>query len=147
MLNIQPVIPIGLTDNWNLITRTIMPVLYIEDLSDGQTTLGIGDGNTWGLGDINFTGYVSPANPGRVIRGVGPSLSVPSATDDLLGSRKWSGGLGAVALAMPKPWTLGVRVRRKISNFRTHSIYRGTGGRRYSRSGSIICYCLRPGRL
>ncbi|MEA3467217.1 MAG: neuromedin U [Thermodesulfobacteriota bacterium] len=112
LLNIQPVIPLDLTENWNLITRTIVPVLYVEDLSDGQTTTGIGDGNTWGLGDINFTGYISPAKPGKVIWGVGPSLSVPSATDDLLGSRKWSGGLGAVALAMPKPWTLGVLVRQ-----------------------------------
>ena len=79
--NVQPVIPISLTEDWNLITRTIMPIIKQPDL---QTT----SEDTWGIGDTNLTAFVSPSAAGPLIWGVGPSLLLPTATDEVLGSRK-----------------------------------------------------------
>ena len=75
--NIQPVLPIGLSKNWNLITRTILPVI---------SQPAPGTDRTNGLGDLNFTGFISPKKPGKVIWGVGPALIFPTATDDVLGT-------------------------------------------------------------
>ena len=112
-LNIQPVIPITV-GNWNLINRVIVPLIDTPGLVTG--TPGIpnpvqGDGAT-GLGDINYSVFVSPAEPGKVIWGVGPSLMMDTATDDQLGSGKWSTGPTAVVLIQPKPWTLGLLGRQ-----------------------------------
>ena len=70
ILNIQPVVPLNLTDDWNLITRTIVPILRQPDLA--KTT-----GSTSGLGDINLSLFASPANSGPVIWGLGPVLQFP----------------------------------------------------------------------
>ena len=113
VLNIQPVYPISAGD-WNIITRTIVPIIYVPDPTDGideHLPHHEGPGDTFGLGDINFSAYFSPAKPGKVIWGVGPSLTVPSATDDTIGSEKWSVGPAAVALVAPKPWVIGGLVR------------------------------------
>jgi hypothetical protein len=71
----------------------------------------IGFGDTFGLGDINITSFVSPADSKKIIWGVGPSLSIPSATDDVLGSGKWSAGPSLVALTIRKPWLVGALTR------------------------------------
>lgn len=112
VLNIQPVYPIGLGD-WNIITRTIAPIIYIPDPTDGIEHLPNHErpGDKFGLGDINFSAYLSPAKPGKVIWGLGPTLTVPSATDDLIGAEKWSAGPAAVALVAPKPWLFGALMR------------------------------------
>lgn len=113
VLNIQPVIPVTLGD-WNLINRTIAPVIYLPDLTRGLESLpeGIDGGSSFGLGDINHTVFVSPAQPGEVIWGIGPSITLPTATDDELGSEKWSAGPSAVVLITPKPWVAGALVRQ-----------------------------------
>ena len=98
ILNIQPVLPFGIAKNWNLITRTILPVI---------SQPAPGDERTNGLGDLNSTGWISPKAPGKVIWGVGPSLIFPTATDDVLGSDKWSAGPSVVVLTMPGPWVIG----------------------------------------
>lgn len=100
MLNIQPVIPLKLSEDWNLITRTIVPVIY-------QPELVRGTGSEFGLGDINATLFLSPAKPGKVIWGVGPIFSFPTATDKVLGTDKWSAGPSAVALMIRGPWVVG----------------------------------------
>ena len=82
ILNIQPVVPFALTDNINLITRTIAPVI-------SQPGIRPGDDRITGLGDINFTAFLSPANSGKFIWGVGPSAIFPTATADALGSENW----------------------------------------------------------
>jgi hypothetical protein len=112
-LNIQPVIPV-IVGEWNLINRVIMPLIDTPGMVTG--TPGIpspvpGDGAT-GLGDINYSLFVSPAEPGKVIWGIGPSLMMDTATDDQLGSGKWSTGPTAVILVQPKPWTLGLLGRQ-----------------------------------
>ena len=57
ILNIQPVIPITINPDWNLITRTIMPLIWQPGFYPGQ-------GTSFGLGDIQMTGFVSPSKPG-----------------------------------------------------------------------------------
>jgi len=112
-LNIQPVIPVTVGD-LNLINRAIIPIIDSPGAIPGTPNIPNpvpGDG-AFGLGDINYSLYLSPADPGKVIWGVGPSLTLPTATDDQLGSGKWSGGISAVALTQPKPWTLGVIARQ-----------------------------------
>jgi len=100
--NIQPVIPFEVNNDWNLITRTIIPVISQDEVVPGE-------GSQFGLGDINMSLFFSPKKPtaGGVIWGVGPVLVFPTATDSLLGSKKWSAGAGGVALTMRGPWTFG----------------------------------------
>jgi hypothetical protein len=114
VLNIQPVIPVTV-GSWNIINRTIAPVIYLPDLAAGvaEVPSQIRSGNDkFGLGDINHTVYFSPAASGPVIWGIGPSITLPTATDNLLGSEKWSAGPAAVLLAQPGPWTVGTLVRQ-----------------------------------
>jgi hypothetical protein len=101
--NIQPVIPIEWGDNWNLITRTIMPVISQNDIAPGT-------GSQFGLGDINLSLFFSPREPtsSGLIWGVGPVLLLPTATDSLLGAKKWGAGPAGVALTMRGPWTMGI---------------------------------------
>jgi hypothetical protein len=113
VLNIQPVIPFTVGD-WNIISRTIAPLIDLPDLTSGLPELpeGVNGGSTFGLGDINQSFYLSPAQPGPIIWGIGPSLTLPTATDENIGSEKWSAGPAAVVLAQPGPWVVGSLVRQ-----------------------------------
>ena len=97
VLNIQPVYPVNV-GNVNIINRIILPVMY--------QPLGKDDSES-GLGDIQYSMFFSPADSGKLIWGIGPSFSLPTATDDALGTGKWSAGPSVVALAMPGRWVLG----------------------------------------
>jgi hypothetical protein len=103
ILNVQPVIPFKLTQDWNLISRTIMPLIYQPELAPGV-------GDVFGLGDIQQSLFLSPAKPGKLIWGIGPILQFPTATDDSLGQGKWGAGPTAVALAMHGPWVFGALI-------------------------------------
>jgi len=103
ILNIQPVIPFKLTEDWNLISRTIVPLIYQPELAPGV-------GEVFGLGDIQESLFLSPAKPGKVIWGLGPIFQFPTATDDSLGQGKWGAGPTAVALTVHGPWVLGALV-------------------------------------
>jgi hypothetical protein len=107
-LEIEPVIPLKLNDDWNLITRTVIPVVE-------QPTLAPGVGNVTGLGDIQPSFYLSPAKPGAVIWGIGPSFSFASATDRSLGSGKDSAGLSAAALTIQGHWLVGLLITDVVS--------------------------------
>lgn len=112
-LNIQPVVPVTVGD-WNLVNRAIVPLIDLEGSVAGTPNIpnpSSGDGAS-GLGDINYSIYFSPVKIGKVIWGAGPSLNLPTASDDQLGSGKWSGGLTAVALAQPKFGSLGILGRQ-----------------------------------
>ena len=101
-LNIQPVIPISLNEDWNLISRTILPVVSQSDVfSEGSSQSGIGD--------IVQSLFFSPALPTEsgIIWGAGPVVLIPTASDDLLGTKKWGVGPTAVILKQEKQWTLG----------------------------------------
>lgn len=102
LLNIQPVIPFTLNENWNLITRTIVPVVY-------QDALFAGSNSEFGLGDTTLSLFLSPKEgPGGWIVGAGPVLLLPTATDDLLGLDQWGAGPTAVVLRQEMGWTYGL---------------------------------------
>ena len=101
ILNVQPVWPFTISENWNLITRTIIPVVSQPDVLTG------GEGRTNGLGDTTFTGFFSPKDSGNLTWGIGPVLLFPTATDDALGSDEWGAGPSVVLLAMPGHWVVG----------------------------------------
>jgi hypothetical protein len=113
ILNVQPVIPINLGD-WNLINRTIVPFASVSGEIGGLPGLpeGTKGGRVWGLGDINHTSFLSPANSGPITWGVGPSIQLPTATDSQLGTEKWSIGPSAVFLVQPAPWSIALLVRQ-----------------------------------
>jgi hypothetical protein len=100
ILNIQPVMPFGLNDNWNFITRTIIPVI-------SQPGITPGDSRTFGLGDTTFTGWMSPKNSGKWIWGAGGALVIPTSTDSDLGNGEWALGPSVVLLTMPGKWVIG----------------------------------------
>lgn len=105
LLNVQPVIPTSLTDDWNLISRTILPLVDQSDVAD--------DGSQSGLGDTVQSFFFSPKAPtsGGWIWGVGPAALLPTATDDLLGQDQWGLGPTAVALKQTQAgWTYGALV-------------------------------------
>lgn len=97
--NFKPVIPFSLNKEWNLITRTLVPVVYAESPDEG------GPSKT-GLGDIKATVYFSPNKPLEGwFWGLGPGLILPSATDSTLGSEKWSGGPTGAVVRVVANWT------------------------------------------
>lgn len=101
ILNIQPVIPMRISENWNLISRIITPIIY-----QPTTTQPVNQGAA-GFGDLNPSLFFSPAKPHKIIWGVGPTLVFPTATNSILGQGKWSMGPSIVVLAQPGKWTLG----------------------------------------
>ncbi|MGA0845055.1 MAG: transporter [Luteolibacter sp.] len=98
--NIQPVIPFELNEQWNLISRTIVPVVDQNGItSDGST-------NAFGLSDTLQSFFFSPASS-EPIWGFGPVFLIPTASDSLLGIEKWGVGPTAVLLEQQGPWTYG----------------------------------------
>jgi hypothetical protein len=100
-INVQPVIPLSLSEDWNLISRTILPIVHLSDIPPGNDESG--------LGDITQSLFFSPAQPTSrgIVWGAGPVLLLPTATDELLGSEKWGAGPTAVLLKQSGPWTVG----------------------------------------
>lgn len=101
-INVQPVIPFSLSDDWNLISRTILPIVDQEDVPSP----GVSE---FGLGDTVQSLFFSPKapTPGGWIWGVGPVFLLPTATEDVLGSEKWGIGPTGVVLKQSGPWTIG----------------------------------------
>lgn len=110
VLNIQPVIPFSLNPEWNLISRTIFPLIDLQDVP-------VRGNDESGIGDVLQSLFFSPAKPtaGGVIWGVGPVLSLPTASDDLLGTGKWSVGPTAVVLKQHSGYTYGALVNHLCS--------------------------------
>jgi hypothetical protein len=101
-LNIQPVIPVSISQDWNLINRVILPVIDQSDVFPGA-------GSQFGLGDTVASFFFSPKKPtpGGWIWGAGPAVLLPTGTNDLLTSEKWGLGPTGVALRQDGPWTYG----------------------------------------
>jgi hypothetical protein len=100
ILNVQPVMPFTLNDDWNLIMRIIAPLISQPPLFDGGTA-------TFGISDITTSFFLSPTKLSEFILGVGPVIVLPSTNEPTLGSGKWSAGPTAVALKQTGPWTFG----------------------------------------
>lgn len=101
-INVQPVIPFSLNEDWNLISRTILPIIRQDDIP-------IRGANESGVGDVLQSLFFSPATPTSrgLIWGIGPAVLLPTATEDVLGSEKWGIGPTAVGLRQVGPWTYG----------------------------------------
>lgn len=99
--NIQPVIPFGSSEDWDHISRTILPVIDQEGLAPA------GDSpDKFGLGETVQSFFFSPKESSP-IWGIGPVFLIPTATDPLLGSQELGLGPTAVALKQEGPWTFG----------------------------------------
>jgi len=103
VLNIQPVIPFKLSEDWMVIARIIQPIIW-------QPYPNVSTGGQYGLGDMNPTLFLSPRKPGKLIWGAGPAFVIPTATSDILGQGKFSLGPSFVALAQPEHWTVGALI-------------------------------------
>ncbi len=108
VLNFQPVIPISLNDDWNLITRTILPTINMPSPAPGIRS-------AFGLGDLNPTFFFAPAKATKFIWGIGPTFTLPTATDPLLGNGKWSAGPAVVGLVTAGPWVIGALANNQWS--------------------------------
>jgi hypothetical protein len=95
VLNIQPVIPVSVNSEWNIITRTILPFISMPALSPN-------DSRTNGMGDAQFTAFLSPANPGHWIWGAGGIVQMPTHSDSELGNDNWGLGPSFVLLHLEK---------------------------------------------
>ncbi len=116
-LNFQPVIPVSLNENYNLIIRTIVPIISQDDVIPGTSQSG--------LGDILQSFFFSPKKPvGGLILGFGPAMLYPSATDSLLGSEQWGAGPTGLVLKQTGGWTYGLLFNHIWS-------YTGESGRDY----------------
>jgi hypothetical protein len=104
VLNLQPVIPVGISKDWNLIVRWITPIVY-QPLPNQQGTPETG---VYGFGDMLPTFFLSPKKPGKLIWGAGPVFQLPTATSTYLGQGKLGLGPSVVLLTQPGHWTLGV---------------------------------------
>ncbi len=104
VLNIQPIIPFQVSQDWLVITRTILPVVsQPEFVPDGD--------REFGLGDTRFTAFLSPSNKklwlGDWLWGAGPAVLLPTSSDDRLGPGEWGLGPSMVFLTMPGRWVIG----------------------------------------
>ena len=101
VLNIQPVIPIHLTSDWNVITRTILPVVWTPDLSPRQSV-------PVGTAPTDFSAFLSPSKPSNGwLWGVGPIIQIPTISNASLGSSVWGGGPTAALVYTAGPWVVG----------------------------------------
>jgi hypothetical protein len=156
VLNIQPVIPLNVSQNWNMIIRWITPIMWqpapgtanlevfgIEEntpayfaATDVQAHAGV-----FGFGDMTPTFFFSPAKPHKLIWGAGPMFALPTATGRVLGQGKLSMGPSIVALVQPGTWTIGALVNNIWS-------VAGSGGRANVKQMSLqyfINYNLKKG--
>jgi hypothetical protein len=109
VLNIEPVVPMSLNAQWNVISRTIVPVTTQPDPVINSTTNG--------MGDINETLFLSPVNSGvkDFTRGLGPTVTAPSASDAILGTGKTLIGPNSVLVTTPGHWVIGVLANNQWS--------------------------------
>lgn len=98
-LSIQPLIPLPLTENWRLVTRSNLGIVHLPALDEAT-----------GLGDLDVSAFLTPARAGHWVWGVGPIVQLPTATDPALGTGKWSAGPTAVLVHVAGPWVNGILV-------------------------------------
>ena len=105
LLNIQPVVPISISEDWNLISRTIVPIIQQKNVQPSRTQFG--------LGDTTQSFWFSPKEPtsSGLIWGVGPAALIPTGTDGI-GANTWALGPTAIVLKQTGPWTYGMLVNQ-----------------------------------
>ena len=136
---IQPLLPVNLNDDWSLLVRPIIPVVH-QPWPE----------STDGLSDIVVATFLTPARAGRFIWGVGPVLVLPTATDDRIGTEKWSAGPAMGGIYTSGPWVIGAVLQNvwsfageddrqdvNVMTFRPHISYNLPNGWYLSSSPSI----------
>lgn len=103
ILNIQPVIPFRITKDWNIVTRTILPVI-------SQPVKNPTSHRRSGISDTQLSLFLSPADSGDFVWGVGPIIQMPTDSDRVLGTRRWAIGPTGVALIIEGPWLGGLLI-------------------------------------
>ncbi|MGH9484082.1 MAG: neuromedin U [Terriglobales bacterium] len=122
ILNIQPVIPVHVNEDWNVITRAILPLIWQPSLQPAQTV-------PFGTGPITFSAFLSPSRPvNGWLWGIGPVIQAPTISSATLGSNLWGGGPTGVVVYMGGPWVAGLLVNNVWSFGGTA----GRGGTRYN---------------
>lgn len=122
VLNIQPVIPIHLSQEWNLITRTILPLVWNPSLQPAPSVPS-------GLAPTTFSAFLSPTRPvNGWVWGIGPIVQIPTITSKTLGSNVWGAGPAFVVVRTAHPWVYGTLVNNAFSFGGTS----GPHGTRYS---------------
>lgn len=114
-LNFQPVMPVALTNNWNLITRPVVPLFVSQPHADPNDPANIE--RTTGFGDIGLVELFSPSQrlAGQWLLGLGPTFIFPTASSEYIGQGKWQAGPGAIAGYLSEKWILGAFVQNWIS--------------------------------
>ncbi len=122
ILNVQPVIPIHINDDWNVITRTILPVVWQPSFQPAQTV-------PFGTAPITFSAFLSPKNPTNGwLWAVGPAVQIPTISSATLGSNVWGAGPTAAIVYMKGPWVAGALA----NNIWSFGGTPGRGGTRYN---------------
>jgi hypothetical protein len=97
-VNFQPVIPFKLSEDWNIVERTIVPLNSLPGVEGSRFS---------GVGDLQVQVFLTPAKPGGIIWGVGPMFSLPTSTIGPMQTGSWAAGPGGVVLKMAGPWVVG----------------------------------------
>jgi hypothetical protein len=100
-LRVQPIIPFDLSEDWSLITRTVIPIVHQPWPESAD-----------GLSDIALQLFLSPEQGGNFIWGAGPAFVFPTATDKIIGTGKWSAGPAVVGVYTSGPWVVGAIVNQ-----------------------------------
>ena len=115
-------IPIHVTDEWNVITRTILPLIWQPSLQPVQT-------GPFGTGPTTFSAFLSPKNPvNGFVWGVGPVVQIPTISSATLGSNVWGGGVTGVLVHLKGPIVAGA-LANNVWSFGGTS---GAAGTRYN---------------
>ena len=101
-LNLKPSMPSDLSSDWTLVNRLDIPFIY----QPGRVS---GEKDSFGLGDTTYESFYGPAGDRTLYWGAGPAFQIPTATDNQIGSKKWSAGLAATASMVKGPVVAGVR--------------------------------------
>ncbi len=103
-LNIQPVIPFHINEDWNVITRTVLPLIWQPSLEPAHTV-------PFGTGPTTFSAFLTPSKPvNGWLWGIGPVMQLPTISDKSLGSNVWGGGPTGVLVYIKGPWVAGALV-------------------------------------
>jgi hypothetical protein len=111
--NFQPVVPMDITENWDIVWRMIMPITTTPGVPDAFNSSGEAtsfSGGTTAIGDTTLSAFLAPRKTGKFIWGAGGVVYMPTATDDALKTNQWGAGPSFVGLTMQGKWTYGVLI-------------------------------------
>jgi hypothetical protein len=127
--NFQPVVPMDITEDWDIVWRLIMPIVSTPGIpssinQNGEVT-AFKNGTT-ALGDTTLSAFLAPKKSGKFIWGAGAILYMPTATDDVLKTKQWGAGPSFVGLRIDGKWTYGAL----IMNVWSFGVNKGIGGKK-----------------